>query len=74
MKIRRFNPLPRTVRDFAATPTAAPAIAARSRDSVACRNVTIHADVERIETDLVRELRVALDGEIVALVAGRIRR
>jgi hypothetical protein len=74
MKIRRLNPLPRTVRDFAATPTVAMSPAAPRQETAACRTVTIRADVERIAADLERELRVALDGEIVALVAGRIRR
>ena len=72
MKIRRFNPLPRTVRGFAASQTTADPPG--PREVVACRSVTIQADVERIAADLERELRVALNGEIVALVAGRIRR
>lgn len=74
MKSKRFNPLPRTVRAFVAAGQTAPSAVAPIAPAVVCREVAIRADFDRLAADLERELRVALDGEIVALVAGRIRR
>lgn len=68
MKLTRLQ-LPRTIRDLGST-----TIAAAPKQVVVCRTVTLHADFDRLAADLERELRIALDGEIVALVAGRIRR
>lgn len=73
MKLTRLQ-LPRMVRDLGSTTIAAPPSAAPKQAVVVCRTVTLHADFDRLAADLERELRVALDGEIVALVAGRIRR
>jgi hypothetical protein len=72
MKLTRRQ-LPRTIHNSDAAPAATPATVAPVRATV-CRTVTIEADVARLAADLERELRVALDGRVVTLVAGRIRR
>jgi hypothetical protein len=71
---RTRRTLPRTVRDLGAAPIAAPSATARPGAATVCRTVTISADVDRIAADLERELRVSIDGEVVAVVAGRISR
>jgi hypothetical protein len=74
MKFKRRSPLPRTIRDMEVEPLSATTTMAPRASTVVSRTVTICADFDRITADLEQELRVALDGEIVALVAGRIRR
>ena len=71
---RVVNPLPLIVRDFVALPAPATSMTPPTRATVVCRTVTLHADFARLTDDLERELRVALDGAIVGVVAGRIPR
>ena len=68
------RPLPRTVRDLGNDKIATPSATARSGTATVCRTITISADVDRIAAELEHELRVAIDGEVVAVVAGRISR
>jgi hypothetical protein len=68
------HPLPRLIRDLADSQTGDETGVTAPRARPTCRTVTVRVDLARLTADLEQELRVALDGAVVGLVAGRIRR
>ena len=74
MMVRVCNPLPPTLCSVMATTGQEGPRTTMGRATPECRTVTIRVDLARLTADLEQELRIALDGAVVGLVAGRIRR
>jgi hypothetical protein len=74
MMVHPCNPLPPTLCSVMKRAGRGRPTAATSREAPQCRTVTIRVDLARLTADLEQELRIALDGAVVGLVAGRICR
>jgi hypothetical protein len=74
MMVHPCNPLPPTLCSVIKRANRERPSAATPREATQCRTVAIRVDLARLTADLEQELRIALDGAVVSLVAGRIRR